>query len=219
MAKNIELKSFIFKPNLRFAMNTKNKKKRLVAGMSLLVYFVLISLNVQSQVVMPKDEAGKITYLDVVKKDSIPTDSIFKRVKEWVKFTYPTRAVTIDSANKKIVTRERFLVYTNPGVLKEIHGAIRYDLSIEIKENRYRYTFTNFVFEYYKQNRDLKYAPTGTTKALEEEKFPGWQGPWTKHKNTTDAHVKLKAEDLSKAVDNKKPETMVIPPVIKTKEW
>ena len=200
-------------------MNTENKIKRLVPYVALFLLFFGAFFNSIAQVVMPKDEAGKITYLDVVKKDSVATDSIFKRILEWTKFTYPTRKITIDSIERKIVTRERFLVYTNPGVLKEIHGAIRYDLAIEIKENRYRYTFTNFVFEYYKQNRDLKYAPTGATKVLEDEKFPGWQTPWVKHKNSTDAHVKAKIEDLSKAVDNKKPETMVIPTVKKSKDW
>ncbi|HVD97045.1 MAG TPA: DUF4468 domain-containing protein [Cytophagaceae bacterium] len=168
---------------------------------------------------MPKDETGKITYLDVVRMDSIPADTLFKRINEWVKYSYPKSNTTIDSITRKIATRGRFLVYLNPGVLKEIHGAIRYDLSIELKENRYRYVFTNFVFEYYKQDKFYKYNPTGKEKPLEEEKFPGWQSAWEKHKNTTDAHVKQKIADLKKAVENKKPETMYIAPVKKTQDW
>jgi hypothetical protein len=200
-------------------MDTLVKKKRLVLNSAIVCVIFFLHFNASAQVVLPKDETGKITYLDVVKKDSIPSDSLFKRMEQWVKFTYAKSKMTIDPASKRAVTRGRFLVYTNPGVLKEIHGAIRYDISIEIKENRYRYTFTNFVFEYYKQDRYYKYTPTGKEKALEEEKFPGWQAAWEKHKNNTDAHVKEKIEDLYKAMENKKPETMVIQPVKKTQDW
>ena len=200
-------------------MNTMNKMKRLVMSALLVLIVVIAHFNTNAQVVMPKDENGKITYLDVVKEDSIPTDSIARRIQGWVKFTYPKRKVTLDTTAHTISTRDRFLVYLNPGVLKEIHGAIRYDVSIEWREGRYRYTFTNFVFEYYKQDKNYKYNPTGNTKDLEEEKFAGWQSAWEKHKNTTDAYIKEKIEDLKKAVENKKPETMVIPTVKKSKDW
>lgn len=207
-------------PLMSFTMNTKNKKKRLVLLLTLSTLFTISFFYSNAQVVMPKDEEGKITYLEVVSMDSIPKDTVFKRIQNWIKFTYPQSKTTVDSSNKAIATRGRFLVYTNPGVLKEIHGAIRYDLSIELKENRYRYTFTNFVFEYYKQDRNYKYNPTGTTRPLEDEKFPGWQAPWEKHKNNTDEHVKAKVDDLKKAVVNKKPEIMVIPEVKKkNKDW
>lgn len=200
-------------------MDTMIKKKRFVLRALLGTLFYLVFFHIHAQVVLPRDEAGKYTYLDVVKMDSIPADTLFKRINDWVKFTYPKSNTSVDSITRKIATRGRFLVYTNPGVLKEIHGAIRYDVALELKENRYRYTFTNFVFEYYKQDRFYKYNPTGKTKPLEDEKFPGWQSAWEKHKNATDAHVKNKIEDLKKAVENKKPETMVIQPVKKTQDW
>jgi len=200
-------------------MNTKNKMKRLVQFLALSILFSFINFNSTAQVVMPKDENGKIIYMDVVKEDSVSQDSIYKRINEWVKFTYPKSKTTIDTIGKRFVTRGRFLVYVNPGVLKEIHGAIRYDLTIELKDNRYRYTFTNFIFEYYKQDRFYKYNPTGKTKPLEDEKFPGWQAPWEKHKMSTEAHVNEKITDLKKAVENKKRETMVIPAIKKTQDW
>ncbi len=200
-------------------MHTMTKMKRLVQCSVIGILICFPFFNSSAQIVLPKDEEGKITYMDVVRMDSVSADTLYKRIKQWVMFTYPKSKTTIDSITRRIVTRERFLVYTNPGVLKEIHGAVRYDLAIELKENRYRYTFTNFVFEYYKQDRNFKYNPTGKEKPLEEEKFPGWQTPWEKHKNNTDAHVKQKIEDLKKSVGNKKPETMVIPPVKKTQDW
>lgn len=200
-------------------MNTIAKKKRLARRTIIVCIFFLYYFNANAQVVLPRDEAGKITYLDVVKKDSIPADTLFSRMKQWIKFTYPKSKMTIDSVSRRAITRGRFLVYTNPGVLKEIHGAIRYDVSVELKENRYRYTFTNFVFEYYKQDRNYKFVPTGKEKPLEDEKFQGWQAAWEKHKNNTDAHVKEKIADLEKAIDNKKTETMVIQPVKKNQDW
>jgi hypothetical protein len=200
-------------------MDTNNKKKRLVPLLAFTLVFTSFYFSSNAQIVMPKDETGKITYLDVVKLDSIPSDTIYKRLKNWVKFTYPLSKTTIDSVTKSIATRGRFLVYINPGVLKEIHGAIRYDLTIELKGNRYRYMFTNFVFEYYKQDKFYKFNPTGKEKPLEDEKFPGWQAPWEKHKYNTDAHVKAKVADLKKSLENKKAETMVIPAVQKSKDW
>ncbi|HSZ25339.1 MAG TPA: DUF4468 domain-containing protein [Cytophagaceae bacterium] len=200
-------------------MDTKIKYKRLFPMLVWMTLFLSFYINSNAQVVMPRDENGKIIYQDVVKVDSVPQDSIFKRINNWVNYTYPKTKKNIDTAMQKISTRGRFIVYINPGVLREIHGAIRYDVSIEVKQKRYRYTFTNFVFEYYKQDKFYKYNPTGKEKPLEDEKFPQWQGPWEKHKNTTDAQVKAKIEDLWKAVNNKKAETMVIPTVKKNSDW
>ncbi len=200
-------------------MDTTIKKKRLVLHFLFSILFCFYFSDGKGQVVLPKDENGKITYLEIIKKDSIPTDTLYKRASNWVNYTYPKSKIIVDTTAKRIATRGRFLVYTKAGVLKEIHGAIRYDLNIEVKENRYRYTFTNFVFEYYKQDRYYKYKPTGKEKPLEDEKFPAWQSAWEKHKYSVDAHVKEKLEDLGKAMDNKKLETMIIQPVKKNEEW
>ena len=152
----------------------------------------LFSQNVAAQIIYPKDENGKITYLGVVKIDSTTKDSLFNGITKWVKRNYSKyNTVVVDSVNYTIKTPGHFLVYINPGVLKEIHGEIFYDLNIEVKENRYRYVFTNFKFEYYKQDRaDYKYKPTKKFKPLEDETFPGWGVAWQKHKANTDAHVK-----------------------------
>lgn len=93
------------------------------------------------------------------------------------------------------------MVYTKGMVSKEIHGRITYEVNVEIKEHKYRYTFTNFVFEYYKQNRQYKYEPTGRLKPLEDPKYPGRQPVWNKHKiginNLVLQHIATLKNDMS----------------------
>ena len=78
-----------------------------------------------------------------------------------------------------------FSVYQKGIVSKQIHGKIDYKVVLEIKNFKYRYTFSDFVFHYYKQDRTYKMVPTGKTKSLNEKKAAGWQKTWARHKSYT----------------------------------
>ena len=83
-----------------------------------------------------------------------------------------------------------FYVYKKGLFTPQIHGEVKYSLQLEVGEEGYRYTYSDFIFQYYEKNRYGRYAPvSGKKKPLEEEKFAGMQEVWEEHKQTTRRHI------------------------------
>ncbi len=146
---------------------------------------LLLGFHCQAQFFPIDSTSKKILYTNVEIIDSVPTAQLYKNAEMWMSknFKSPTNYDTQFNLKEGFIKcNTSYLVYTKGMMSKEIHGRISYDIMIEIKEKKYRYTFTNFVFEYYKQNRQYQYEPTGRIKPLEEPKYPGWQPVWNKHK-------------------------------------
>ncbi|MCU0428835.1 MAG: hypothetical protein MUF42_02575 [Cytophagaceae bacterium] len=181
----------------------------------LLFLLSLLSLRPSFSQNLPTDESGKIVFVQV-EKDSSRIDSLTAWTNQWMKERYTKFPIQQDST--KFKTQGQFMVYIKEGVFMQPHGTIRYDFSIEFKENRYRYVFSNFIFEYYKQERsDLKYHPTGELKPLEDKEFKGYQKLWEKHKRSTQDHVKKMILSHKAFIANKKNPVFPLHP--KTNDW
>jgi len=135
----------------------------------------------------PLNESGKISFYEVVKADSAKKNLLYHNALKWIySLRNPDLQMTVlpDSVKGRIDAQNEFSVYSQTGVLKQLSGKITYTSSVEVKDNLYRYTFSNFVFHYYKQDRTYKIVETSKTKALEEPKAAGWQKLWTQHRTT-----------------------------------
>ena len=152
---------------------------------TLFVFFFSYCFNSQAQLFPIDSTTKKILYTNIEIIDSVPTPQLYKNAEIWMAKNFKSPSNYDTQFNLKegfLKWTTNYLVYTKGMMSKEIHGRISYDVKVEIKDKKYRYTFTNFVFEYYKQNRQYKYEPTGRLKPLEEPKYPGWQPVWNKHK-------------------------------------
>lgn len=113
-----------------------------VLGMALLIPAGL------SQV--PVDETTKkITYKEVVTQEGIPA-KMYNQCIEWVNANYVNAADATrvrDPEGARIEIRHRIKVYNvdKNGVKTTEGGVVQYDLNLEFKEGRYRYTFTDFT--------------------------------------------------------------------------
>ena len=82
-----------------------------------------------------------------------------------------------------ITNRGSFYVYRLGSVKKGIDGAVEYDLKLEVKDGKYRYSITNFVFNQYERNRYGKYEPVkGKYRPLEVEVSSLNKKEWEKQK-------------------------------------
>jgi hypothetical protein len=164
--------------------------------------FILLSTYSIAQDNLPRDENGKIVFEEIVKVDSMPASLLLKNAKAWVLKSYVQSEKSIKFDSNSASAKGLFLVYTKGGISKEIHGAIRYNVTIKVKNNKYQYRFSDFVFEYYKINRNYQYVPTGQEKPLEVEKFPGWDPAWKNHKRETysriNNHIQSLKSDMGK---------------------
>jgi hypothetical protein len=112
--------------------------------------------------------------------------------------------VVQDSIEGKISANFEFLVYAQSGILRKVAGAISYRISVGTKDGKYRYSFTDFVYHYYAQNRNYQMVKTGNTKLLEETQASGWQKLWTDHRKTVFATVSNQISELKvKMVETK----------------
>lgn len=131
-----------------------------------LVFFILSSfcLSVNAQdVPFPLNEIGKYEFNEIVELNGIDKDKLFENGQKFMK------KINVLNSKKKFYKEEKedyvlknrgsFYVYRLGSVKKGIGGAVEYDLKLEVKDGKYRYTITNFIFNEYQKNRYGKYEP------------------------------------------------------------
>jgi len=108
-------------------------------------------------------------------------------------------------------------VYRLDSLKKAIAGAVEYDITLELKNDKYRYTISNFLFNEYKKNRYGKSEPIkGKYIPLEREASSWNKKEWEKQKEvvfekTEELIVNLNGEMIYAEKNNKKQK--------KEKEW
>jgi hypothetical protein len=151
---------------------------------------------------------SEFKFSEVVKADSVKSETLASKAKAWL---IAKKFSEIDtSATSTLKGNSWYKVYQKGAVSKQIHGTITYNLVLEIKDNKYRYTFDDFVFHYHKPGRNQVMVPTGKTKPLTDEKAEGWQKTWEKHKSYTKQQIKILIADLK--------DSMVTPTKSETKK-
>lgn len=201
--------------------NTTIKKGVKVFQIVLLHALFLLQHIASAQSLLPVDDSTKkVTFEEIVKVDSTSLMTLQSNAEAWIQKNLKSdnSEIRLDSNGGRLSSEGKFFVYTKGIASKEIHGAIRFKLTIETKPNKYRYRFSDFVFEYYKQNRQFKYVPTGKEKPLEDPKFPGWEKPWVRYKKETAGKINTYISSLKEAMIYKK-ELAEKKPVVKKEEW
>jgi hypothetical protein len=146
-------------------------------------------------------KTNKVTYSEIVKVDSTNRFDLYKKASKWVtqnKF----EVVEEDPLGGKILANSKMITYTDKGVLAKPNGEFTYDITIDVKEGKYRYTFTNFIFRRYKQDRQdlLKYVPEKGRKPIEDTKASGWKKQWSRNKLQMNSRVNEHIADLREAM-------------------
>lgn len=116
-----------------------------------LIILLISGLNLlsqESEQLVPVDpDDNKIRFREVV-DESGSKEELFKRCVYWLNGFYkdPTRITTVrDEPTGKIEGRHQFRIYYDSENSKQVAGMIKYKFTIELKEDRYRYTMDNFV--------------------------------------------------------------------------
>ena len=150
--------------------------------------------------ILPMDTTGKVTYYEIVEAPTFTKGALYQNALTWVEALKGIEnKVVIETADVlagKIIANNEFPLYSQTGVLKKLSGKITYQMTIEVKDNLYRYRFTNFLFHYYKQDRTYKIVATGKTKKLEDPKASGWQKLWNKHRAQTATKIQTDLTEL-----------------------
>ena len=133
------------------------------------------------------NDLGKYTMTEVVELHGIDKDKLFLNGEKFIRqvkvLNSKKKYYKTEKENYTIRNRGSFYVYRIGSVKKGIGGAVEYDIDLEIKDGKYRYTITNFIFNEYKRNRYGKYVPIkGKFIPLEREVNSINKKEWKKHK-------------------------------------
>ncbi len=115
------------------------------------LYGIQLSAQVKKDLFIPIDnETNKIKFQGVIKEQGSQYD-LFKRSIYWLNSTYkdPVRVTSVrDKETGKIVGRHRFRIYYwDKDSIKHVGGMINYTFTVEMKDNRYRYTIDEIVLK------------------------------------------------------------------------
>lgn len=165
-----------------------------------------ICLLGQEANLLPLHENGKIMFREVVSVEGIPNNQLHSNAEAFVL----SKGSNKKKHNKKndIPDSTTFSAKCTYKVFQKTlgqhpDGEIRYNLTIEVKEMRYRYTMTNFVFHPYKRNRYGKYELIGgKSKELEDETYAGKQNLWDKHRRELAIRMEKTIANLKTAMVN-----------------
>jgi hypothetical protein len=176
---------------------------------TMMMFALLIStMYGRAQSGLPINSSGKIEITDVVNIESVNKADLFQRSDNFIADlsdpNFKILSVEKDSANGKINAAYQIMIYAQTGVLKKVQGAVSYSLTLEVKDGKYRYTFTDFVYHYYGQNRSYQTVDTGKKKKLEEMKATGWQKAWNDCKATTASKVQKQIVSIKTAMTTRK---------------
>ena len=149
---------------------------------------------------IPVSEQTKlITYQDVVPMKSEPA-VLYDRAFEWVNFFFQNPTKVIQTADKEkgvIVCRSNMKIHTlaKDGKTTVMAGVVTYELRIELRDGRYRYTITNFTCKNGQVTQPCE-------QWLDKDK-PEWTPVRYNHLTEIDTHIKTLRESLEEGMGAK----------------
>jgi hypothetical protein len=102
------------------------------------------------------DENNKYIYYQVVSKPDLPADTLFNRALYFFKTAYPQSALKLAVADKEKGTFSgsgNFLVSKKTLLTSHEDGSVTYSIRVDVKDGKYRYWLSDFVFNPYQRNR------------------------------------------------------------------
>ncbi|HTF81856.1 MAG TPA: DUF4468 domain-containing protein [Cytophagales bacterium] len=169
--------------------------------MKYLIAFLCFTAHlIGAQIILPIDSStGKVTYYEVVKTDTSLSKAILLiNAEKWAEKNLKVEEIKADS--HKIVCVGLLGMSESKGILEKNSGRFTYDFILEVKDAKYRYMFTNFVYNKYTVDKNGK-RQYEHKKHIEEPKAPGWNKLWNKHKATLDQQIRALIVDLKEQMN------------------
>lgn len=193
-------------------------------GGFLFLLFMLISFTAAAQTDksaedMPRDERGKFIHYEVVEKSPASADSLKYRA---LAFFKKKRLTDIDQKADQVQANGKTVINKTAFVLTHPSGEVRYNFAFEVKDGKYRFWLTDFLFVPYKRDRYGNFVPS-TTKGIPLENDPGKlnAGEWASYIDAADKHANAIAaefKDYLSAVQKIRP-AKEVKKTIFTKSW
>ena len=104
------------------------------------------------------DENNKYIYYQVVDQPNATRDSLDRKALSFVRGTYKNVKTNL-TGDSVISIKDKILTYSVLAFAKHESGEVKYTLTIECRDNKYRYWFADFVFTPYYKDRYGNFVP------------------------------------------------------------
>lgn len=186
---------------------------------SLLISFSSAAQTDKKAEEMPKDENGKFIHYEVVEKSPVSADSLKYRA---ITFFKKKKLANIEQKVDQVQASGKTVINKTAFVLTHPSGEVRYNFTFEVKEGKYRFWLTDFVFVPYKRDRYGNFVAS-TTIGTPLENDPGKlnAGEWPSYIDAATAHansIAAEFKDHLSAIQKIKPISGA-KKTISTKSW
>jgi len=106
------------------------------------------------------DENSKYIYYQVVQQPGLASDTLYDRAFYFFKTAHPATVFKLtgeDKASGALTGTGSFLVSKKSLVTSHEDGSVSFTMRVDVKEGKYRYWLTDFVFNPYQRNRYNSY--------------------------------------------------------------
>jgi hypothetical protein len=124
-----------------------------------LVCILFAKITFAQQDLLSFDEHNKYIYYQVVEMPGLTADTLHERGLNFLKAFYTKIKLKTTPGENNISGQGKFLSYGGVSVLKHEKGEIAFQLSIEFKDQKYRYWLTGFIFTPYQRDRYGNFVP------------------------------------------------------------
>ena len=169
--------------------------------LTVLMLAILSAFSQLSNSSLPVSEYGLITFTEVVNVEGVSKETLFTNAYNHLQSLVDDhkklkQGPYINEDSTEVNLPLVFTVYRDFPIHSP-HGLIKYNLSISVKDGRYRYLATNFVFHYLERNRYGKFVEVkGKSKYLEDPVYKGSLKLWEAHKQSAAEKVAQVTEML-----------------------
>jgi hypothetical protein len=185
-----------------------------------LLLFILSSFGQDKP--LPFDERGKLIYYEVVATTTTPKDSLISRARTFFESDVKKYKISSIKADTLLEATGKMMISKSALGMARPLGAVDYNFYAEVKEGKYRFWLTDFVFVPYMRDRYGNFVPTTTIGTpLEREQGKLREAEWLSYQKITAREAKTLAEQFKSALA-----TMIYAPeapkpknTISTKEW
>ena len=171
---------------------------------------------------LPFDERGKLIYYEVVTNAKTPKDSLLIRAKTFFESDAKKFKISSIKADTLLEATGKMMISKSALGMARPMGAVDYNFYVEVKEGKYRFWLTDFVFVPYMRDRYGNFVPTTTIGApLEREQGKLREAEWLGYQKITAREAKTLAEQFKTALATMiyAPETPKPKNTISTKKW
>jgi len=127
--------------------------KNILTALALLLF---VKTAVAQKDSLAFDENNKYIYYQTVAQPAANKDTLYNRGAYFLTSAYPKTVLKLAKADKPggaLTATGTFMVSKKTLLNTHGDGAITYTLKIEVKDEKYRYWFTDFVYKPYERNR------------------------------------------------------------------